>query len=120
MVSPGRVTSKGEVFVLPEDLNLLALVDRTLVDCVRSRKVDDLVVRKYTSPSSTSPLTPLFSTTLYNHHLQDHLTEEDSIIHLLVHVRTVFLQWKFVVHILFKESNHYHQFDHNHKNYQAY
>ena len=43
---PCRVASKGEVFVLPEDLNLLALVDCTLVDCVRRRKVDDLVVTK--------------------------------------------------------------------------
>ena len=34
------------------------------------------------------------------HYHHDHLAEEDAIVHLLIHVRTVFLQWKFVVHIL--------------------
>ena len=47
------------------------------------------------------------------HYPHDHLAEEDAIVHLLIHVRTVFLQRKFVVHILVKDSNHDHRFNHN-------
>ena len=107
--------------MLPEDLNLLPLVNCTLIYCVRGGQVDDLSGGKcvlfYFSKAPGSIVKLLLLIQII---LNCHLAKENSIVHLLIHVGTVFLQWKFVVHILFKESNHYHQFDHNLKNYQAY